>query len=440
MNMLGGGDALRDVDRRGVAVGQPHRRSWSLADFRPRHHAFVAGGVAHAHAGIGDLSEFDHLAIVAQHLGPARRVGVMHAIEQPDLVAGGQWQPAGRAAAVGRGDHCVVGADLPGRLADRPDRHADVARRDIRLGRYRQPVGRIVPVGLHPVVPELRHALRRGVPAAGDQQRGAVLALHLQRLGGPALPEQAGDGPLTLGLLPDRGQDLRDLILAERRAQQIDDGAGLHALALLFIAELHQLEAVLLLQPHQLELLAGADQAHLIDHHDAVAIRRIAAGLDPLQERRQGGAIRRRDAGRGEIGCLPPGDGRAEDLPSVRFPGVDEGLKGGRFSAAGRPYPHAQPAAGGEPQHHLALRLPMRAGRIDGGIACQERIGGGVDLLRCQRRRSVGGRGGARPISSRSRSSCSEVVTDHRSLPRSGASLPMTMAVRVPSCRTPCRA
>ena len=71
------------------------------------------------------------------------------------------------------------------------------------------------------------------MPPAGDKFGGAVLLLHLKRFGGFAGAEQASDFALALGLLADRGQDLRNGVLAKGVAQKIDDGSGFDRLALL---------------------------------------------------------------------------------------------------------------------------------------------------------------------------------------------------------------
>src|SRR5271165_2736884 len=94
--MLGGGDVLRNVDRRGVAAEQPRRRLYAPAD--PGADDAFVGGVTHPHARIVDLTDLDDLTVVARYLRPARRVGVIHTIEQADPVTRGQRHPAGRAA------------------------------------------------------------------------------------------------------------------------------------------------------------------------------------------------------------------------------------------------------------------------------------------------------------------------------------------------------
>ena len=95
--MLGRGDILQNVDHRGVATEQPRRRLYAPVDPGVDGDTFV--GVAHLHARIVDLTDLDGLTVVARYLRPARRVGVMHTIEQADLVTRGQRHPAGRAAA-----------------------------------------------------------------------------------------------------------------------------------------------------------------------------------------------------------------------------------------------------------------------------------------------------------------------------------------------------
>ena len=95
--MLGGGDVLRNVDRRGVAAEQPRRRLYAPAD--PGADDAFVGGVTHLHARIVDLTDLDDLTAVTRYLRPARRVGVMPTIERADLVTRGRRHPAGRAAA-----------------------------------------------------------------------------------------------------------------------------------------------------------------------------------------------------------------------------------------------------------------------------------------------------------------------------------------------------
>src|SRR5208337_5052871 len=94
---LGGGDLLRNVDHRGVAAEQPRRRLYAPAD-SGADDAFVVG-IAHPHARIVDLTDLDDLTVVVRDLRPARRAGVMHTIEQADLVTRGQRHLASRAAA-----------------------------------------------------------------------------------------------------------------------------------------------------------------------------------------------------------------------------------------------------------------------------------------------------------------------------------------------------
>ena len=103
---------------------------------------------------------------------------------------------------------------------------------------------------------------------------------------------------------------------------------------------------VLFLQPQQIEHLPCADEPDLIDDHDAVAIEPIAAGLDAFEEGRDRGALG--DAGRPEIGRLAPGQGDAEHLAPVGFPGLDQRRQGGALAGAGDADRDTQPAAGGE--------------------------------------------------------------------------------------------
>ena len=167
----------------------------------------------------------------------------MNAIEEAHAVADGERQFVGLADAVG----CIQ----DGRVGSKPARAAqfgtnggtDLARVGICRRRDRQRELRVGAVGLDPLAPQLGHALHRRLPPAGDQFGGAVLLLHFKRFGGFAGAEQAGDFALALGLLADRGQDLRNGVLAKGVAQKIDDGSGFDRLALLGIADHDDLRA-----------------------------------------------------------------------------------------------------------------------------------------------------------------------------------------------------
>ena len=154
----------------------------------------------------------------------------------------------------------------------------------------------IASVGLEPLSPQPGHPLHRRLPAAGHQFGGAVLLLHLERFGRPAGAEQAGDFALALGLLPDRGQDLGNGLVADSLAQQVDDRPGFDRLALLRVADHDDLHAGSLLQPQEIEHLPCADEPDLVDDHDAVEVGQIPPDLDAFQKGRDRGALG--DAGR----------------------------------------------------------------------------------------------------------------------------------------------
>ena len=128
-------------------------------------------------------------------------------------------------------------------------------------------------------------------------------------------------------------------------------------------------------------------QPDLVDDHDAVAVEDIAPGLDAFEKGRDRGALG--DAGRPQIGCLAPGQGDAEHLAPVGFPGLHQRGESGALAGAGNADRHAQPAAGGEPCHHRPLGLPLLGRRIDRRIAREESICRAVDLRRRQSRRQI---------------------------------------------------
>ena len=351
----------------------------------------------------------------------------MHAIIEAHPVADRERQSVGVAVAVGRVQDLGIVADLAGPAPLGTNGSPDLARVGICRRRDRQLERGIGAVGLEPLTPQPGHALHRRLPAAGHQFGGPVPLLDFQRFRRPSGAEQAGDFALALGLLADRGQDLGNGLFANRLAQQVDDRPGLDRLALLRIADHDDLHAGSLLQPQQIEHLAGAKQPDLVDDHDAVAVEHVPPGLDAFQKGRDRGALG--DAGRFEIGRLAPGQGDAEHLAPVGFPGLHQRGQGGALAGAGDADRDTQPAAGWR-----ALVIIARCARH-----CS--AAGSIVGLRSRKvcaARSICAAGRAADesseavlasrINSRSWSTCSAVVTFQRSLPRSGAPLPHSSA------------
>ena len=90
-----------------------------------------------------------------------------------------------------------------------------------------------------------------------------------------------------------------------------------------------------------------------------------------------------------QIGRLAPGQGDAEHLAPVGFPGLHQRGERGALAGAGDADRDTQPAAGGEPGHHRPLRLPLLGGRIDRRVALEEGMRRAVDLRRRQSARQI---------------------------------------------------
>src|SRR5208283_4880831 len=129
-----GGDVLRNVDHRGVAAEQPRRRLYAPADPGADDDAVVVG-IARPYARIVDLTDLDDLTVVARYLRPDRRVGVMHTIEQADLVTRGRRHPAGAPPRPQPDDA------LPS-IFETPRIRLGSARRDMAVRKFRQCDGR----------------------------------------------------------------------------------------------------------------------------------------------------------------------------------------------------------------------------------------------------------------------------------------------------------
>jgi hypothetical protein len=110
------------------------------------------------------------------------------------------------------------------------------------------------------------------------------MPLHGDCFGRPAVAEQEACLPLTLTLLTERGQDLRNSVLPKRLPQQLDDGTCLDRLSLLWISDSDDLKAMVLLQSQELQKLRRTDQSKFVHHNDAVALERNSAADCAIEE------------------------------------------------------------------------------------------------------------------------------------------------------------
>jgi hypothetical protein len=103
--------------------------------------------------------------------------------------------------------------------------------------------------------------------------------------------------------------------------------ASLDGLGLLIVAQENQLEAGLFAEPQHIGQLAGADAAHLVQHHNDVGVEPDATFMNAVQERIEGANIEGVDAAAAEILCLPPCLRGAQDIESALLPRMAKGFR-----------------------------------------------------------------------------------------------------------------
>ena len=185
VDVLGRRATLRRVHGHRIAVCQPHRGSLAGLDLTPRDQALDTGVVADDHAGSGQPSDFDDLAVIGENGLAAGDQHVMHTIIEAHAIADGQRQLV----------------DVPLRpVASKTlasSSSSPVRRRSARMA---APISRALAfvgaetVGLNSgssrlasksLAPQPGDALHRRLPVTGHQFGGAVLLFHFQGFGRP---------------------------------------------------------------------------------------------------------------------------------------------------------------------------------------------------------------------------------------------------------------
>ena len=174
--------------------------------------------------------------------------------------------------------------------------------------------------------------------------------------------------PLALGPLAQCGGDDRHPLGAEGATRQVDDGAGLDCLALLVIAQRHDLESMAFLQAQQFQRLPRPQQPPFIDRDHGVMVESQASvtrSVDEYGERLQIPLV---DPGGDHVIGLPPREGGAVDATSHLLPRSDQGLERGALAGPRRGNQQLEAAPLAKPIDGRAQHRAMRPAECQAGL------------------------------------------------------------------------